>query len=99
MVAIRFCQYSILMARALSGLIAAIIVVTLSIGVSQTMASETQSAALSSLRGASGAELENLVEHYLNQRAADVRELMDIVGEQEGLRLKNQRVVAKSKVG
>ena len=85
------------MARTLSGFIAAIIVVTLSIGVSQTMASETQSAALSSLRGASGAELENLVEHYLNQREADVRELMDIVGEQEGLLLKSQRVAAKSK--
>lgn len=85
------------MTRTLSGFIAAVMIFTLSIGVSQTMASETQSAALSSLRGASGAELENLAEHYLKQREADVRELMDIVGEQEGMLLKSQRVTAKSK--
>ncbi|QQS52956.1 MAG: hypothetical protein IPM89_08380 [Candidatus Competibacteraceae bacterium] len=97
MMAIRFFQYSILMARTLSGYIAAAIVVTLSIGVSQAMTSETQSPALSSLRSTSGTELENLVEHYLNQREADVRELMDIVGGQESIFLKSQRVATKSK--
>lgn len=85
------------MTRAFSKLIAAAILLALPIGVPQAMTQEAQSTALSSLRSASGSELEAIVKNYREERQSDIQELMSIVGEQEATLIKTQRVVNNSR--
>lgn len=61
------------------------------------MMQETQSITLSSLRYASGSELEVIVKNYREQRQSDIQELMNIVGEQEATLIKTQRIASNSR--
>lgn len=61
------------------------------------MTSESQSAALSSLRSAPSAELGGIAKNYLEQRQADIQELMSVIGEQEATLIKSRKLVAGSK--